>query len=450
MQPTATDSEANWSALAQFHPAVADWFRAALGEPTAAQSAAWQAIAAGRHTLVAAPTGSGKTLAAFLAAIDALVQEGLGRPLPDAVRVLYISPLKALSNDIALNLERPLAGIADALLEQGLPGSPIRTQVRTGDTPQVERERMRRQPPHILVTTPESLYILLTSASGRTMLAGVRTVIVDEIHAVAQTKRGAHLTLSLARLDALTGRPVQRIGLSATQRPIEDVARLLVGAHNVADDGTPDCIIVDHGHRRTLDIDLLLPPAPLETLMATEVWETLYDRLCEQIEAHRATVLFVNTRRMAERVAHALSGRLGADRVTAHHGSLSREHRLNAEQRLKSGALKCIVATASLELGIDIGHVDFVIQLGSPRLINAFLQRVGRSGHWIGGLPTGRLVPTTRDELIECTALLAAVRAGDLDELVAVKSELDHVLRSYLVTLQAESLEAPFSYRPPD
>ena len=403
--------------LTDFHSAVAAWFGRQFPVPTAAQAAAWPAIRAGQHTLLAAPTGSGKTLAAFLTAIDDLVKAGLGAPLPDAVQVLYVSPLKALSADIERNLEAPLAGIRAELVASGLPDVPIRAAVRTGDTPQAERERQRRTPPHILVTTPESLYILLTSKSGRAMLGDVRTVIVDEIHALAGSKRGAHLMLSLERLAALTGRPVQRIGLSATQKPIERIADYLTG-------GAP-CAVIDTGHVRERTLAIEVPSAPLAAVMAGEVWTELYDRLADLARAHRTTLVFVNTRRMAERVARHLAERLGEEHVTSHHGSLARRHRLDAEQRLKAGQLTALVCTASLELGIDIGDVDLVCQLGSPKAIATFLQRVGRSGHAVGAVPHGRLFPLSRDDLVECTALLDAVRRDELDAIVMPQAPLD-------------------------
>lgn len=393
--------------LSRFHPAVQAWFGRQFAQPTPAQAGAWPAIHARRHALIAAPTGSGKTLAAFLAAIDGLVREGLDRGLSDETRVLYVSPLKALSNDINRNLEQPLAGIRDELLCSGLPDVNIRSMVRTGDTPAHERERMRREPPHIIVTTPESLYLLLTSESGRRMLASVRSVIVDEIHAVAGTKRGAHLALSLARLDALCPAPPVRIGLSATQKPIERIARFLTG-------GQP-CNIIDTGHQRDRDLTLELPRSPLSAVMANEVWNEIYDRLAAQVQEHRTTLVFVNNRRLAERAARHLAERIGEEHVTSHHGSLSRRHRLAAEQKLKSGALRVLVATASLELGIDIGDVDLVCQLGSPHAIGTFLQRVGRSGHAVGAMPKGRLFPLSRDDLLECAALLDGVQRGELD-----------------------------------
>ena len=407
--------------LESFHPAVAAWFARTHPAPTAAQAQAWPAIQQGRDVLVAAPTGSGKTLAAFLAAIDQLVKEGAAGGLPDETRVLYISPLKALSNDIHRNLEAPLEGIRAELAALGLQDVDIRTVVRTGDTSQSERARIRRKAPHIVVTTPESLYVLLGSPSGRSMLATCRTVIVDEIHAVAANKRGSHLALSLERLQALTGRRPARVGLSATQTPIDEVARFLIGANRPLS----DCVIVDLGAARNRDLALELPPAPLEPVMSGEVWVKVYDRLAELVMEHRTTLVFVNTRRLAERIARHLSERVGEEYVAAHHGSLAREHRFKAEQQLKRGELKALVATASLELGLDIGDVDLVCQIGSTRSINAFLQRVGRAGHAVGGTSKGRLFPLSRDELVECTALLDAVRRGELDRLVVPCNALD-------------------------
>ncbi|HEV2846980.1 MAG TPA: DEAD/DEAH box helicase [Thermoanaerobaculia bacterium] len=425
--------------LTEFHPAVASWFEKRFGLPTEPQRRAWPEIRAGRHTLIAAPTGSGKTLAAFLAAIDDLVRQALlGDGLPDETRVVYVSPLKALSNDVEKNLEEPLAGIRRELAAMGLPDVEIRTQVRTGDTPSSARAAMVKRPPHILVTTPESLFILLTSEGGRGILRTVRTVIVDEIHAVADDKRGSHLSLSLERLEELTGGLV-RVGLSATQRPIEEVARFLVGSGNVEPDGTPRCVIVDQGHGRRLDLAVEVPSSsPLEAVMPMEVWDEIYDRLAELIREHKTTLIFTNTRRMAERVTRHLSERVGAERVTSHHGSLSKEQRLESERRLKAGELSALVATASLELGIDIGSVDLVCQLGSTRSIATLLQRVGRSGHHLGGLPKGRLFPLTRDELVECTALVDAVRRGELDHLEIPERPLDILSQHIVAAVAAE------------
>ncbi|WP_333678808.1 DEAD/DEAH box helicase [Dyella sp.] len=458
--------------LQNFHPAVAAWFGNTFPAPTSAQAAAWPKIRAGRHTLVAAPTGSGKTLTAFLAAIDQLVQESVARggTLPDETRVVYVSPLKALSNDIHINLEAPLEGIGIELEKLGLPGAPIRTAVRTGDTPQAERSLMRKVPPHILVTTPESLYVLMGSLSGREMLKSVRSVIVDEIHAVAASKRGAHLAVTLERLEALCQRPLQRIGLSATQKPIEDVAKFLVGegtglapsplrgegwdegriSPETQNESSPvisdlfaraaphprgereqklereqGCTIIDVGHTRERDLAIEVPPVPLEAVMSNDTWDLVYNQLAQLVEQHRTTLVFVNTRRMAERVARHLSERLGHEAVAAHHGSLAKEQRLDAEQRLKRGELKVLVATASLELGIDIGDVDLVCQLSSPRSIAAFLQRAGRSGHAVNGTPKARLFPTSRDDLVECAAMLDCVRRGELDTLMQPPQPLD-------------------------
>jgi ATP-dependent Lhr-like helicase len=446
--------------MQRFHPAVQAWFRSELGAPTSCQERAWAAIAGGADTLVAAPTGSGKTLAAFLSAIDDLVRESLLGPLPDECRVLYVSPLKALSNDIQRNLERPLAGIAARIAGQrqghirqggrtGARTTPrddlgIRAMVRTGDTPRPARDAMRRTPPHILVTTPESLFILLTSEGGRRILATVRTVIVDEIHAIAGNKRGAHLGLSLERLARLTGAPPVRIGLSATQKPVQRMARFLSGGACAL---SRPCAIVDIGHTRARDLALELPDQPLQSLMSGEAWQEVYDRLVQLIETHRTTLIFVNTRRLAERLAHALTQRLGEDHVTSHHGSLAREQRLDAEQRLKRGELKALVATASLELGIDIGDVDLVCQIGVPGSIATFLQRVGRAGHAVGGTSKGRLFPLTRDDLVSCTALLEAVRLGELDALHVPHAPLDVLCQQVVAMAAAEPWQEADMYR---
>ncbi len=491
-----------------FHPAVAAWFQSAFAQPTPAQREAWPAIQRGEHVLIAAPTGSGKTLAAFLAAIDELVRAGLDGQLDDTTHVVYVSPLKALSNDVRINLEVPLEGIRAELARRDLPEVDIRTAVRTGDTPEAERRAMRKCPPHIMVTTPESLYILLGSESGRRMLQTTRTVIVDEIHALVQSKRGSHLALTLERLDALCGRRCTRIGLSATQKPIEKVADFLVGAHCSlpppgeggsqlvdasceADEGSGtagctgnpgcqdrvasspllqtaasfggegrvrgrggcspnssyideaaspspqpsppttnpsgkrECVVIDAGHQRARDLAIELTAVPLQPVMSNDAWGLVYDRLAELIRQHRTTLVFSNTRRGVERATRHLAERLGKKAVGAHHGSLSKEKRLDAEQRLKSGQLRALVATASLELGIDIGEVDLVCQLSSPRSIAAFLQRAGRAGHAVDGVSRARLFPTSRDDLVECAALLDAVRRGELDTLRMPIAPLD-------------------------
>ena len=413
-----------------FHPVVQQWFAETLGEPTAAQRRGWAAIREGRHTLIAAPTGSGKTLAAFLTAIDDLFTEGLRGPLPDEVRVLYVSPLKALSADIHKNLAEPRHGIREIATSTGLDSPRITAAVRTGDTTPGDRAAMLKVPPHILVTTPESLYLLLTSERSRLMLRTVRTVIVDEIHAVIGTRRGAHLSLSLERLQHVVGRPFLRLGLSATQKPIGEVARWLSGTS-----GGP-CEIIDEGHARHMDLGIEVPRSELDAVMSHEVWEEYYDRVAALVQTHRTTLIFVNTRNMAERLAHHLTERLGESAVTAHHGSLSKEKRLDAETRLKSGQLRALVATASLELGIDIGHVDLVCQIGSPHRIATLLQRVGRSGHTIKGTPKGRLFPVSRDDLMECAALLRSIRRGELDAIVQHDAPLD-VLAQQIVAESA-------------
>ena len=428
--------------LTRFHPAVAAWFRAAFAAPTPVQERAWAEIAGGRHALIAAPTGSGKTLAAFLSAIDDLVRRAVDGSLTETTSVLYVSPLKALSNDIHRNLEEPLAGIY-RLLDPQASGEgairPIRSLVRTGDTPSAARTAMTRRPPHILVTTPESLYLLLTADGGRRMLRSVETVIVDEIHAVVGSKRGSHLALSLERLQALTRVPPRRIGLSATQKPIERVAEYLVPSDD-------PCAVVDVGHRRRMDAALELPASPLAAVMSNEVWEEIYARLCELIDRHRTTLIFVNTRRLAERAAHELTERLGPEAVAAHHGSMSKETRMDAERRLKDGSLRALVATASLELGIDIGAVDLVCQLGSPRSIMAFLQRVGRSGHAVGATPKGRLFPLSRDDLVEGCALLAATDRGDLDEIPIPDQPLDILAQQIVAECAAREWSADDLY----
>ena len=428
----------------KFHPVTANWFAQQFTAASDVQLQAWDSIARHQATLIAAPTGSGKTLAAFLAIIDQLIKEGLQQGLSDETRVLYVSPLKALSNDVQKNLQLPLNGIRDELLHAGLPDVPINAWVRTGDTSQAERERMRRQAPHIIVTTPESLYLLLTSVSGRQMLSTVRSVIVDEIHALAGNKRGAHLSLSLERLDHLCrthqGRAPVRIGISATQKPIEDMAHFLMGARE-----TP-IHIIDTGHVRARDLAIELPPSPIDAVMANEVWDELYTRLEQLIEAHDTTLIFVNTRRLAERVAHHLAERLGEDAVTSHHGSLSRKHRLRAEQQLKQGQLRALVATASLELGIDIGNVDLVCQLGSPRAIASFLQRVGRSGHRLNATPKGRLFPLFHNDLLECVALFDAVQRDELDHIRIPAQPLDVLAQQLVAEVAAQDWQGKTLY----
>ncbi|MCU0093871.1 DEAD/DEAH box helicase [Pseudomonas koreensis] len=421
------------AALAGFHPAVSAWFSSTFPTVTAAQARAWPLIRQRRSTLIAAPTGSGKTLTAFLAVLDDLVHRGLETPdgLPDETLVVYVSPLKALSNDIRINLQNPLAGITDQLRQMDLPALEITTAVRTGDTPQKDRAAMRKIAPHILVTTPESLYVLLGSESGRKMLGTTRTVIVDEIHAIAAGKRGSHLALSLERLQALCPDPLTRIGLSATQKPIDAVARFLVGHER-------PCEIIDIGHARPRDLGIEVPPVPLSAVMANDVWELVYDRLATLAREHRTTLIFVNTRRLAERLSRHLSERLGKHAVAAHHGSLAKEFRLDAEQRLKRGELQVLIATASLELGIDIGEVDLVCQIASPRSIAGFLQRVGRSGHQVGGTPKGRLFATTRDDLIECAALLDCVRRGELDTLHIPEAPLDVLAQQIIAEVSCQ------------
>jgi ATP-dependent Lhr-like helicase len=385
---------------------------------------------AGHTTLISAPTGSGKTLAAFLACIDRLVRKALAGDLQDRTEVLYVSPLKALGNDIQKNLEVPLGEILQMAGERGLLMPQIRTAVRTGDTLMHERRAMLKRPPHILVTTPESLYILLTAEKSRAILRDVETVIVDEIHAVADDKRGAHLALSLERLESWTHRPPVRIGLSATQKPIEEIAHFLTG------NGRPDPVIVNVGHKRKLDLAVEVPASQLGPIATNEMWDEIYDRLVELVERHRSTLVFVNTRRLSERISHHLAEKLGPDNVAAHHGSLSRKLRLAAEKKLKDGEVKVLVATASLELGIDVGTVDLVVQISSPRAIAVALQRVGRSGHWRGAVPKGRFFVTTRDELQECAALVQAIRQGDLDRIMIPDSPLD-ILAQQIVAICA-------------
>ena len=418
--------------LSSFDPLVAEWFTARFGKATEPQIQGWPLIREGRDVLISAPTGSGKTLAAFLVCIDALVKRARQGPLPDLTEVVYVSPLKALSNDVHKNLEVPLAEIAALAKERGVELAPIRAALRTGDTPQADRTKMQRSRPHILVTTPESLYILLTAAKPREMLARVQTLIVDEIHAVADDKRGSHLAITLARLDRLveqSGLPKpQRIGLSATVKPLEDVAAFL----------SDDVRVVNVGHKRAMEVAIEVPKDELGPVASNEMWGEIYDRVAELIRENRTTLVFVNTRRLSERVAHHLGERLGENAVLPHHGSLSRTLRLEAERRLKNGELRAVVATASLELCIDIGTVDLVVQIGSPRSIAVALQRIGRAGHWVGALPKGRLFATTRDELLECAALVKAIHGGDLDRLEVPRNPLDILAQQMVASCAAE------------
>jgi ATP-dependent helicase Lhr and Lhr-like helicase len=422
----------------QFHPVISRWFEHKFGSPTEPQKRGWPVIQSGAHALVAAPTGSGKTLAAFLAALDSLFREGLKDALGDETRVLYVSPLKALSNDIHKNLEEPLAELRAELMAAEGRDIAVRAAVRTGDTPAAKRQSIARHPPHILVTTPESLYLLLTSVSGRKVLSTVRTLIVDEIHALIGNRRGSHLALSIERLAALVPGPLQRIGLSATQKPIEEVARFLVGMQNLGKDGAPRCRVLNSGHLRAMDVAIELPGSPLEAVMSNEVWNEVYERLVSLIQAHRTTLVFVNTRRLAERITHQLSARLGQDKVTSHHGSLSTKLRLEAENRLKRGELKALVATSSLELGIDIGSVELVCQVGTTRSIAAFLQRIGRAEHKRGGLPKGRCFPLTRDELVECMATLRSAQRGELDAIRIPPKPLDILAQQIVAAVASE------------
>jgi ATP-dependent Lhr-like helicase len=404
--------------LEHFHPVTRRWFEARFSAPTEAQARGWPSIAAGRDTLIAAPTGSGKTLAAFLSSVDRLLREALAGSIDDRPRVVYVSPLRALSNDIHRNLEMPLAEILAAARAGHPRVSEIRVALRTGDTPPSERQRMLRRPPHIVVTTPESLYLLLTGARSREILESVDTVIVDEIHALADDKRGSHLALSLERLSARCARRPLRIGLSATQAPIEEIGRYLVGRSAMPE-------IVNVGHLREVDLRVEVPPLALGAVCMLEHWEGLYQRLIELIASHHSTLIFVNTRRLAERVTHRLSERLGAHVVASHHGSLAQHIRHDVEQRLRGGALKAVVATASLELGIDIGHIDLVCQIGTPRAMAALLQRLGRAGHSLGAIPKARLFATTRDDLLECLALVRAIYGGELDRIRIPEAPLD-------------------------
>jgi ATP-dependent helicase Lhr and Lhr-like helicase len=433
--------------LAGFDPLTVEWFEKRFSAPTEPQILGWPEIRSGHDVLISAPTGSGKTLSAFLLCLDSLVRAAQEGTLRDETTAVYVSPLKALSNDIRKNLDTPLAEINALAAEKGILLPPIRTAVRTGDTPMWERQQMGKHPPHILVTTPESLYILVTAEGSRRMLRTTRTVIVDEIHAIADDKRGSHLALSLARLDALVeGARPQRVGLSATVRPIEEVAQFL----------SERARIIQIGHRRAMELAVEVPKDELGAVATNEMWAEIYERVAELIRANRTTLVFVNTRRLAERVSHALTERLGENAVLPHHGSLSRALRFEAEARLKRGELRAVVATASLELGIDIGTVDLVCQIGSPRSIAVALQRIGRSGHWVGALPQGRIFATTRDELVECAAVVRAIRAGELDRLEIPPAPLDILAQQIVATAATgdwreddlfEMVRGTYSYR---
>jgi ATP-dependent helicase Lhr and Lhr-like helicase len=429
--------------LFDFHPIIETWFRSRFRGPTEAQALGWPAIAAGRHTLIAAPTGSGKTLAAFLACIDRLLKRSLEAPLEDEIRVVYVSPLRALSNDMHRNLEVPLFEIGQRAEALGFSSPGIRVGLRTGDTTQAQRAALVRRPPQILVTTPESLYLMLTASKSRERLGNVETIIVDEIHAIVDDKRGSHLALTIERLEHLCRRPLQRVGLSATQKPIERTARFLLGGAAPDDapvdaNGPLDCCVIDVGHSRTLDLGIELPRTELGAVCMHEQWAEINERLIELINEHRTTLIFVNTRRLAERLTHQLTEKLGEGHVDSHHGSLSSAKRLDTERRLKSGELKAVVATASLELGIDIGYVDLVVQIGSPRAIATFLQRIGRSGHSLNLIPKGRLFALSRDELIESLALLRAVRAGLLDSVAIPRAPLDILAQQIVAEVAAQ------------
>ena len=431
--------------LQAFHPVIQEWFSSSLGEPTDVQQASWPAIQTGKHALISAPTGSGKTLAAFLTCIDHLLHQAIHGELVDGIQVIYVSPLRALSHDIHKNLQQPLDEISQLALSAGLLSPNIRVEVRTGDTPPAQRQRLLKHPPHILVTTPETLFLMVTAKRSRELLTSVHTVIVDEIHALAPNKRGSHLALSLERLDVVTKQRLVRIGLSATQRPLEQVAQFLVGKPEYRKKDQQrslfepeNCHIVDVGHRRAMDLRVEVPQDELGAVASNAIWSEVYDRIAALAEEHRSTLVFVNTRRLAERIAHHLSERVGEDQVASHHGSLSKKLRLVAEERLKTGKIKVMVATASLELGIDIGFIDVVCQIGSPRAIATCLQRVGRAGHWVGAVPKGRLFCTTRDELVECAAVVRAIRQGHLESIEIPSAPLDILIQHLIAEVAAQ------------
>ena len=423
-----------------FSPPVSHWFGKTFAGPTEAQRGGWAAIASGEDTLIMAPTGSGKTLAAFLAGIDGLVRRGLAGGIEEGVKIVYVSPLKALGADVDRNLQAPLRGITAAAAELGQELPAIRTALRTGDSSAADRARIIKRPPHVLITTPESLYLLLTSTRGRAILAGCEQVIVDEIHALVGNKRGAHLALSLERLDALCGRRLQRIGLSATVEPPDEAARFLVG-HDLskAELAARPCTLVDAGRRAPLDIGIEVPEETLSAVASRTAWDDLYARISGYLQAHRTTLIFVGSRRLSERIAHDLEQRLGEGVVAAHHGALAKRTRLAVEQRLQTGAIKAVVATASLELGIDVGDVELVIQVGSPRSISVLRQRIGRACHAVGGTPKGRILALDRDGLLECAAAVRAMKAGRIDRPVLREAPLDILAQQLVATCAAES-----------
>jgi ATP-dependent Lhr-like helicase len=423
----------------RFCPPVDLWFRRRFAGPTEAQVGGWAAIGSGADTLIMAPTGSGKTLAAFLAGIDGLVRRGLAGPLMDGVKIVYVSPLKALGADVERNLQAPLRGITEAAAELGQVLPAIRTALRTGDSTAADRARIIKKPPHLLITTPESLYLLLTSERGRAILAGCEQVIVDEIHALVGNKRGAHLALTLERLDALCGRRLQRIGLSATVEPPAEAARFLVGHDLGAEVVARPCTLVDAGRRAQLDIAIEVPEETLSAVASRTAWDDLYMRIAAYLEQHKTTLIFVASRRLSERMAHDLEQRLGEGVVAAHHGALAKRTRLAVEQRLQTGAIKAVVATASLELGIDIGDVELVIQVGSPRSIAVLRQRIGRACHSVGGTPKGRILAMDRDGLLECAAAVRAIKAGRIDRPVQREAPLDILAQQLVATCAAET-----------
>lgn len=430
-----------YQSLAWAHPLVQEWFILKVGKPTEPQEQGWPLILSAQDTLISSPTGSGKTLAAFLACLDGLIRKALSGNLQNITEVLYVSPLKALSNDVQKNLLVPLQEITELAKEHGYSMPEIRVAVRTGDTPNSERQNMLKKPPHILITTPESFYILLTAEKSRLNLASIHTVIVDEIHALANNKRGTHLTLSLERLKALTLKPFIRIGLSATQKPLEQVAHFLTGAENSR------VKLVNIGHERQLDLQVVVPESELAAVASNEMWDEIYEKIACYARENRSTLVFVNTRKLAERVAHHVGQRLGEHKVLAHHGSLSRKLRLEAETKLKKGELSVLVATASLELGIDIGSIDLVCQIGSPRAIATALQRIGRAGHWHAAISKGRIFATTRDELLECAALVYAIRQGDLDQLIIPKEPLDILAQQIVAACATQDWEEEKLFR---